>query len=392
MRRFSLLSSLALLASLMMAAPAHALVLQAQDEVFFNTYVTEDVYVAGNNVTIQQDVDGDLFIAGGNVTVNGMVSGDLFVGGGTVILNGPIKDDVRMLGGALSLNSTVDGDMIVIGGTVDLNKDTLVAGDLVVLAGNANAYGTVNRSVRGILGRLTLGGAVNGDVDVRVTEKLVLLNTGHVFGNLKYFAPERVENHGGAIDGEMSFNEILSSTEKVKEGLRQFLNIGQLAGKLWSFLALLVVGLFMLRLVPHGLERASEQIKAEGLKSFGIGFLVFVVGGMASLLAMFTVVGVQFGFILAAFLFVLGELSRVVSAYWLGAALARRGASKKMSSRRLYWVRFGTLALGLLLVKLIGMIPVLGWVAGFAFLMLGAGGLFFIMRSNYRYMSKEKLI
>lgn len=392
LRKLALLSTSVLIGSLIFAGVAQALILHAEDEVFFNDYVTEDVYLAGGNVTIQQDVEGDLFIAGGNVTVNGIVNGDLFIAGGTVILNGSVTDDLRMIGGSLSLNGNVDGDMIVLGGSVDLNKEIVVAGDLVVLAGSANVYGTVNRSIRGIMGRLTLGGTVNGDVDVRVTEKLVLLNSAHIFGNIKYFAPEKIEDHGGLIDGELSFNEILSSGEKVKEGVKKFFNKGYLVGKLWSFFALLLVGLFMIWLVPNGLQRTSDQIKKEPFKSFGMGFLVFVVGGMASMISIFTVIGVQLGFIMMAFLFILGELARVISAYWLGTLIIHTTSAKKVSSRRLFWIHFGVLALGLFLMKLIGMIPMVGWIAGFVFLMMGAGAWFMIARANYRQLSKEKLV
>ena len=392
LRRFSLIIASAFIGSLLFSGVTQALFLQSNDEVFLNEYLTEDVYLAGGTVTIQQDVEGDLFIAGGTITVNGIVSGDLLIAGGSVILNGQVKDDLRMVGGSLSLNGNVDGDMIVLGGTADLNKAVTVSGDLVVIAGSANVYGTVNRSVRGIMGRLTLGGDVNGNVDVRVTEKLVLLSSAHVFGNVKYFSPQKIEDHGGVIDGEVSFNEILSSANQVKAGLKQFFNKAYFIGKLWSYFALLLIGIFLVWLVPNGLQRTGEQITKSPLKSFGMGFLVFVVGGMASMISIFSVVGIQLGFIAVSALFILGELAQIVAAYWLGMLVVRNISIKKASSRRLFFIRFGTLALGLLILKLIGIIPLVGWLAGFALLMAGAGSWFLIARSNYRQLSKEKLV
>jgi uncharacterized membrane protein len=392
-KKLSFILSSVLMGSLLFASVAQAIVIKAQDEIFLNEYLTEDVYLAGGNITIQQDVEGDLIIAGGNVTVNGIVSGDLDIAGGNVIVNGEVLDDLRMLGGSLSLNADVTGDMIVIGGAADINKDVMVGGDLVSLAGATNVYGTINRSIIGIMGRLTLGGEVNGDIDVRVTEKLVLLNTAHVYGNVKYFSPERIEDHGGLIDGEIAFNEILSSGEKVKEGVQKYLNRGVFMGKLWSFLSLMLVGLFIIWLFPNMLHRTSEHIKKKGLKSFGMGFLVFVVGGMVSLISVFTVIGVQLAFIVVSLLFVLGELGRITSAYWLGTLIIRHDNPKKMKSKRKrFGLHIGVLALGLFIMKLIGIIPVLGWFAGFFFLMMGAGALFMISRSNYRQLIKEKLV
>ena len=156
-RRFSLIAVLLLMGTMFFAAPAQALILQAEDELFFDEYVTEDVYLAGGVVTIQQDIDGDVFVAGGDVTINGVVGGDLFVAGGNVLVNELVRDDVRMIGGSLTLNNEVGGDLIVIGGSADINPESIIQGDVVSISGKTNLYGTVNKSVRGILGRLMLG-------------------------------------------------------------------------------------------------------------------------------------------------------------------------------------------------------------------------------------------
>ncbi len=385
--------SLTLLGSLLFAGFAQALVLKAEDEVFFNEYVTQDVYLAGGTVTVQQDIEGDLYVGGGNITLNGVVSGDVVVAGGNVVLNGTVKDDVRVVSGSLSLNGNVLGDLMVVGGNVDVQKDVVVEGDMVVVAGAANLYGTVNRSVQGVLGRLVIAGTVNGNVDVRVTEKLVLLNEAHVAGNVTYFAPERIEDHGGKIDGEISYNEILSSTERVKEGFQKFFNRSYFATKLWSYLSLLLIGAFFLYFLPYLPHRASEKMKTEGLKCFGMGLMIFVLGGVMAGVVALTVIGIQLAFMMTAALFILGEIGRVMAAYWLGNLVIRHDSLKKGAPRgKLYWLHLGVLGVGLLIVKVAGLIPVIGWIAAFVFLMMGVGGLFLVQRSNYQHLVKEKML
>ncbi len=386
--KFTALFSLVLFGSMLFAITANALILQSGEELFFDEYVTEDVYIAGGNVTVQQDIEGDLFVAGGDITINGIINGDLFVAGGNVLVNEEVKDDVRMVGGALSLNRSVGGDVILIGGSADVGQDVVIEGDLVALSGKANLYGTVNKSVRGILGRLILGGTVNGDVDVRVTEKLVLLNTGHVVGNVKYFAPEKIEDHSGVIEGEISFNEVLSSSDKVKEGVRGFLSSGSLIGKFWGYLSLLLIGGLFIWLFPNLLHRASTRIKTKGTKSFGVGFLVFILGGTLSVIAAFTVIGVQLAFIIMALLFVLGELGRVSAGYAIGTLIIRDNSKKNTQKKKVFLRHFGVLALGVLILKLISFIPVLGWIAGFVFFITGAGALFLALRTTYKDLIK----
>ncbi len=393
LRRALSFLSLTLLGTLLFSTAAQALILKAEDEVFFNEYVTQDVYLAGGTITVQQDIEGDLYVAGGNITLNGVVSGDLFVVGGNVVVNREVKDDVRVVGGSLSLNAKVGGDLVVVGGNVDVQKDVVVEGDMVMVSGAGNMYGTVNRSVKGVMGRLELAGTVNGNEEVRVTEKLVLLNEAHVAGNVTYFAPERIEDHGGKIDGKISYNEILSSTERVKEGFQKFFNRSYFATKLWSYLSLLLIGAFFLYFLPHLPHRASEKIRGEGLKSFGMGLMIFVLGGVLAGIAALTVIGIQLAFMMTAFLFILGEISRVMAAYWLGNLVIRHDSLKKGAPHgKIFWLHLGVLAVGLLIIKAVGLIPFVGWVAGFVFLMMGAGGLFLVQRSNYQHLVKEKMI
>jgi len=305
------------------------------------------------------------------------------------LINEEIKDDVRIIGGALTLNRNVGGDVILIGGTMDLAQAAEVAGDVISLSGRTNLYGTVNKSVRGIMGRLILGGTVNGDVDVRVTEKLIMLNDAHVVGNVKYFAPEKIEDHGAVIDGEISFNEILSSGDKVKEGFRDLLSSGSILGKLWSYLSLLLIGSLFVGFFPNLLHRASTRIKTKAAKSFGVGFLVFVLGGTISVIAAFTVIGVQLAFIVMALLFVLGELGRVTAGYFIGSLIIRDKTKKGTQKKRVFFRHFGVLALGVLILKIVSFVPVLGWVAGFVFFITGAGALFLALRTTYRELIKS---
>lgn len=390
-RRFSILSLL-ILGCIGFSGSAQALILRSENELIFDEYVTEDVYLAGDNVTIQQDIEGDLFVASGTVTVNGTISGDIMAAGGTILVNGEVKDDIRLLGGSLEVNGVVGGDLLAIGGDLTLHQDASVEGDVVLLGGSANLYGTINNSVNGIIGRLILGGQVNGNVDVRVTEKLILLKDAIVAGDLTYFAPQKIEDHGGTIGGETSYNEIISNTDRLKEQVRDFFNRAQFYGTLLSYLSLLLIGGLLLVVFSNLFHRTSEQIQSSPLKCFGIGFLVFLVGGFASILSLFTVVGISLSFMAVAILFVLGEVGRIATGYWLGSLLVRGELKRNASSRRVFWRRFGTLALGLLLLKLLVMIPYFGWALGFVFFLTGAGAIFLVQRSNFHHLRKERLI
>ncbi len=152
-------------------------------------------------------------------------------------------------------------------------------------------------------------------------------------------------------------------------------------------MSLLLIGGVFIWLFPNLLHRASKRIKTKAAKSFGIGFLVFILGGTVSVIAAFTVIGVQLAFIIMALLFVLGELGRVAAGYAIGTLLIKDQTKKK---NRVFLRHFGVLALGVLILKLVSFVPVLGWLAGFAFFLAGAGALFLALRTTYRELIKAQ--
>lgn len=392
-RSLSLLFSSALLAMLpLMGASAQAFIFKGGETVMFNTYVTEDVYLGGETITIQKDVEGDLWVAGGDVTVNGAVSGDVLIFGGNVLMNGAVKDDVRVAGGTLTLNGNVDGDLVVVSGTVDVAATSTIQGDAMFLTGVGNFYGTLNKSLTGYLGRLVIGGKVNGNVNVHASEELVLLESGVVSGNLIYFAPQKMTEFGGTVAGEITYNEIQAGSDKFKENLLQIVNRGSFAAVMASYFSLLLIGILALMFMPRYWDRMNETLKKNAFKSMGVGFFGLILMVVIMGLSAATVIGAPFSLILLALMFLLIEFGRIAAGYFMGGLLLKHPEKRGFLKHRPKGRAYLQLAAGLLLIKLFMFIPYVGWVLRLALFFAGVGALILTQRETHQRLAKERLV
>ena len=69
--------------------------------------VNDDLYVTGNQVIINGDVEGDLVVAAGYVEINGVVNGDVLAAGGAVVIAGAVQDDVKIRNGVKTCRAFV---------------------------------------------------------------------------------------------------------------------------------------------------------------------------------------------------------------------------------------------------------------------------------------------
>jgi len=134
--------------------------------------VDGNLYLAAGTVVVDGAVEGDLTAFGGQVTVNGNVTGDLLVAGGTVSINGDVTGDVRTAGGQVTLNGAIGEDLLVSGGQVTLAGGGAVAGDAIASGGTIALNGSVEGSVEGSAGTYTRTGTIGGSENVRISAGL----------------------------------------------------------------------------------------------------------------------------------------------------------------------------------------------------------------------------
>ncbi len=313
-----------------------------------------NVYIAGGEATISSAAPRDLTVAGGRVIVNAPIWGDALIAGGTIDVLDQVSGDLRVGGGQVSISSSIGGDLIVLGGTVTVNEGVVIQGDVMVIGGSVVFNGSVNGVVRAYAGEATLNGLIRGPV-IAKAGTLTLGSTANLLSSLSYESSEKVVmTEGSKVSGDVVF------TQRDIPGTK---NSDQIALAVFAFIGVLalvkLIGMMLGALVmtfafkDYSLDLARNLYRTFW-KSLGVGFIVAVVGPIASIALMATVVGFYLSFI-AWILYAFALLMAGVYTFiFTGAFLAK--AIKKDIRVSWKWT-----LLGGVLFAFVSLIPVFGW-------------------------------
>lgn len=258
-----------------------------------------------------------------------------FVLAGPAWAQGPDKDDPQVI-----LTGRV---VIAEGESVD---------DVVIFNGPASVDGEVN----GVLI------VFNGDLDLsgRVTDDVVVFNGGASIADTATIGGDLVTRHapdvapGATIEGR---------TRRVepREWATPFTVLTKLAVWLAVSVSALILGLLFLLIGPRAADATYDAARTRTGPSIGWGFLLFFGLPIAAVLALVTLVGIPFGIALLLALALIYSIGYVISAWVLGRTVLRK------AGRGLAFL------VGLLILRLIALVPVLGGITWFLGAVFGLG-------------------
>ncbi|MBK7865041.1 MAG: hypothetical protein IPJ65_41865 [Archangiaceae bacterium] len=226
--------------------------------------------------------------------------------GPVTVPDGQVVDDVVSYGGPVTLGDGVvaNGDVVAFGGDV-------VLGDGVVVNGDAVSFGgTIKEGA---------GAVVNG-------EKVS-------FGV-----------NGFGVKSGVAALPVVKAVEKTEEH-------SGLAGFLIKFAAFFGLGFLLMMFAPNRMRNIEAEIKLEPMKSGLAGLLALMGSVPLTLLLVLTVIGIP----VAVLMWLLGGLSILMGLLALANSLGTRFPVAKL--RR---TQAAVLAVGLLVMMLVGLVPVLG--------------------------------
>lgn len=360
---------LALLVTMAVPAVAFAFERRSGNAVSVSDNVSDDLYVFGSSVDVSGNVDGDLVVFGQSITVSGRVSGNVIAAGQTVRVRGPVGGSVRAAGQDVEVADTVGGDAVLAGTTVFV--DGSVGRDVVVGGATVSLNGAVARNVVAGAGGMTIASTVGGNVTADATN-LTVANGGNVRGNLTYYSDNQAQVSGSIAGRTQHFPARTQQNRTPNANV----NLGSLAFVsvlLWIqslvgmavFAVLAVIALRGFALV------AASRVFMRPLPSVGIGFgvlaLAFPVAGLVFFLGLF--IGAWWiAFVLLMIVCLLALVGLVIGALALGRWVLERtgmGAPHPIVAS----------LLGLLIIWVIGIVPFVGWLAGFAAVLFGMGAI-----------------
>jgi cytoskeletal protein CcmA (bactofilin family) len=258
-----------------------------------------------------------------------------------------------------AVTSAADGkrkDQVVISGSVTVPKEQ-TAGDIVIVDGPVRIDGKVTGDVIAVAGKVTISGQVDGDVTV-VANRLRLLHGARVGGDVHYGDEKPIVDSGASVAGKISdegWREVGTSTFAWALGLIVWLAVT---------VSTLILGILLVALVPRALEAAWEAAEGSLGAVIAMGVGLFIGVPIVAVLIAATAFGLPLGILIFLAMLPLYALGYVTSAWMVGRRV--------LSGRR---DRFVPFLVGLLILRVIALIPVLGGLVGLAATALGLGAL-----------------
>lgn len=362
---------LVVLIILLAPVAAQAATFRSQDNVTIpsDETISDDLYISGGTVTIDGTVNGDVIAAGGNVIINGPIRDDLIVAGGTVNLNGQVGQTARVAGGTINVRGRIGQDLVVAGGNVDVASGATIMRDIVLAGGNATIRGTADRRLYGAIGSLVIDGRIGDDANLEVGE-LRLTNRAVIDGNLNYRSENRAQIASGArITGETNFRQ-RPRTDRTGQAVLSFI---------LSFLAAFVFGVLLLLLFPARTVEVAETIGRSPWVSLGLGFAALFLVPAAAILLLLLVITIPIS-LTVVFLYILGlYLAKIFVGLFLGRFITGRF--------KIGGGNYVALLIGLLIIMLLGLIPFLGGLVRFFYILFGLGAAVWVL---YRIISERR--
>jgi len=320
-----------------------------------------DTFVAGDDISTHGDINGASVLAGGRIESGAHVHGNAILFGGDIRVTGEARESLYAVGGDIDIESRIGNDVRVAGGQVTIGPQADIAGDVTIAAGHIRIEGPVAGDIRLAGGQIRLDGPVGGNVRVRAGQ-LEIGPNARIAGRVQFETKEPPHIDSAAqVKGGMQAERRAWYSRWV--GSRS--NVG---GPRWF--ALLVVGSIMILASPALGARFLEDLRKRTGATIGWGLISFIATPVALVLCAITIIGLPLALaLLLAFLLLLllGSASGMIAlGQWGLARIAPAHASS---------AGFQILALlaTLIVVSLLRHLPLIGWLVGFAVLVLGIG-------------------
>jgi len=277
------------------------------------------LFISGNNITINADVDGDVFAAGQSVVIEGIISGDVIAAANSVRINGKVLGDVRAAANSIDVYGQVEGNLTGAGNTINLQESSLIKRDALLFGNSVELLGKVEGQAMGSANQMNLDGQINGDIRIWDVQQLMVGPSAVINGMATYNSANQAIIDAHAKVGPMTQ---LSPPVQPERNLPQR-GISWM-GALWGWAAgILIWGAFYL-LFPRFLPRLAKTALDAPWPTLGWGSLALLVIPLAALVLMFTIIGIPLSLLVIFTFIVILCLSKLIVADFVSRCLVSR--------------------------------------------------------------------
>ena len=358
-----LLVSLLAFAGVAFAASADQTVSGTTDHAVFKT---------GDTITITGTVNGDIYCAGQTISINATVNGDVLCAGQSVDINGTVNGNVRAAGESINLDGLVTRSVTLVGQNITVAGSSHVTDDATLSGQNINVDGSVGRDVWAAANQMTINSMVGRNITASRVNNLTLSGGADVGGDVTYTSPQTLQrDHGARVSGTVTYHNYQPHHNSSPIGFLWFV-------KAYWYLAMIVLGLVLVALFPRQFKAWNPEWGKAFWWKMLIGFLASFVVPAVIILLLLSVIGLPIGLLLLILWIAAAFIATPLSSYFVGNLVVPKLHPVLM-------VLIGGAILGV-----VELIPVLGWIVGFAAYWFGTGVLLKGIWRSYKKASGIK--
>lgn len=327
----------------------------------------QNVYLIGGTVSASNEIKGDALFGGATLIVSGDVQKDIFAVGGTITMLGGTSEDLRVAGGNLTIGRKVNGEAMIAGGQIVITPEMQIKGDSYIAGGMINFSGSEAGNLVLAGGEIRIDGVVNGDLKIKRADKVTFGSKAVVNGKIEYSAPlEATIEPGAKLASAPVFTKIdISRKDKTTaaKGVFALFGITAFLKFLATLAAAYIVWYFFKKYSASAIENGNQKFWKMLLR----GFAILILMPIASIILMFTVIGWIPAVVLLAGYIGLLIIATPISII-LASSLLKRLFKKDYARLTWHQIIFGLVAL-----KVVAVIPVIGWLVCFAIYLASLG-------------------
>lgn len=327
-----------------------------------------EVAEAGDTITEEGTYDSLRFVAGNKVTSKSTVDGISFVAGNDLYLEGSTIYGMYA-GNMITINGNIDKDLLAAGNKIVINADTTIGRD-VYLAGNQIEIKTnLPRDLRAGGSTIDISGiTISGDAYL-AAERIILDENTVINGTLTYYDDSKIIGLEEATIGDVIIKKV--DKVEIEYGLKE-----RIYAFFVSVIAAFLTMLCLLYFIPKTKDKLAKLDLSFGniAKTACIGFLILVVIPLTSLFALFTGFLTPLAIIVLAIYFISIYLASLFVSYIVGNVITNKVFKKDDM--------YLALAIGIVLIKLLKLIPILGGYIHAVVLFYGLGIIYDFIKNS----------
>ena len=327
---------------------------------------SDDIYLAGQTINIDKQVNGDVVAAARTVNVRDSVTQDILVAGAEVSIFGFVGDDIRASAGSVLIEGEVGDDVIAFGGEIKITEDALIHGNLIVFGEKIIVEGIVEGEMRASGSEIQITGTVGDKAQLRADEITI---SGLLKGESELVANDLLIGEGARFMKEVSYwsdtpvdfkNSTQGKKPRFDVGLKKKLRESGFSVPGYGFWLFYILSSFVVIallnvLLGSFLANTSEKIREELSRDLGYGILYLLGVPILVVLCIITIIGVPVGLFLLA-----GYLFSLLFGHWIAALLLTHFLNNRNERSWSFWTIVFLALTTTIIIRLITLFPILG--------------------------------